>query len=196
MVANPGKNCPESLQGELGLNFSFKSSYFHDSIDTTFIWSKTAMMTITFYTYPMKSGQDFCSPQGDCVCVCVCVCVWKRERDTEIIVKCAEFGLGRKILGILWCLLSPIRLQPHGLYPTRLLCLWARILEWVVISSSRVSSRPRDQTPCLLCLLHWQVDFFFYHCAILWHFMIVESIYINCTCSCFEKNLLASFIKF
>ena len=73
----------------------------------------------------------------------------------------------------------------------------ARILEWVVISSFRVSSRPRDQTPCLLCLLHWQVDFFFfYHCAILWHFMIVESIYINCTCSCFEKDLLASFTKF
>ena len=26
--------------------------------------------------------------------------------------------------------------------------------------------------------------------------MIVESIYINCTCSCFEKDLLASFTKF
>ena len=31
----------------------------------------------------------------------------------------------------------------------------ARILEWVAISSSRGSSRPRDQTH-LLCLLHWQ----------------------------------------
>ena len=40
-------------------------------------------------------------------------------------------------------------LQPSGLQSTRLLCpgiLQARILEWVVISSSRGSSRPRDQT--------------------------------------------------
>ena len=33
--------------------------------------------------------------------------------------------------------------------------LWARILEWVLTSSSRGSSQPRD---CLSCLLHWQVD--------------------------------------
>ena len=33
--------------------------------------------------------------------------------------------------------------------------LQARILEWVVISSSRGSSRPRDQT---LHHLHWQAD--------------------------------------
>ena len=31
----------------------------------------------------------------------------------------------------------------------------ARILEWVVMSSSRRSSRPRDETLCLLHLLHW-----------------------------------------
>ena len=40
-------------------------------------------------------------------------------------------------------------LQPNGLQSTRLLCpgiLQARILEWVVISYSRGSSRPRDQT--------------------------------------------------
>ena len=40
-------------------------------------------------------------------------------------------------------------LRPHGLLPTRLLCLWisqARILEWVAISYSRGSSQPRDQT--------------------------------------------------
>ena len=37
---------------------------------------------------------------------------------------------------------------PHGLQPARLLChgiLQARILEWVAISFSRGSSRPRDQ---------------------------------------------------
>ena len=33
----------------------------------------------------------------------------------------------------------------------------ARILEWVAISSSRESSRPRVSS-CLLCLLHWQAD--------------------------------------
>ena len=40
-------------------------------------------------------------------------------------------------------------LGPHGLQPTRFLCPWdfpARILEWVAISFSRRSSRPRDQT--------------------------------------------------
>ena len=139
-----------------------------------------AMMKITFYTYLMKSGQDFCSPQGDsvCVCVCVCVCVWReRERDTEIIVKCAEFGLGRKMLGILWCLFSPNRLQPHGLYPTRLLCPWnfSKQEYWNGLSfpppgclpnlgifPTQGSSQPRNQTPCLLRLLHWQVDFFFF----------------------------------
>ena len=41
--------------------------------------------------------------------------------------------------------------RPHGLQPTRLLCLWpgifqARVLEWVAISFSRRSSWPRDRT--------------------------------------------------
>ena len=39
-------------------------------------------------------------------------------------------------------------------------CLWnfpARILEWIAISSSRGSSRPRDQI-WVLHLLHWQTD--------------------------------------
>ena len=34
--------------------------------------------------------------------------------------------------------------------------LQARILEWVAMPSSKGSSRPRDQPPHLLCLLHWQ----------------------------------------
>ena len=36
--------------------------------------------------------------------------------------------------------------------------LQARILEWVVISYSKGSFQPRDQTHCLLRLLHWQAD--------------------------------------
>ena len=35
--------------------------------------------------------------------------------------------------------------------------LQARILEWVAITSSWESSQPKNQTPCLLHLLHWQV---------------------------------------
>ena len=38
----------------------------------------------------------------------------------------------------------------HGILQTRL-------LEWVAISFSRGSSRPRDQTRVSFCLLHWQV---------------------------------------
>ena len=34
--------------------------------------------------------------------------------------------------------------------------LQARILQWIAMPSSRGSSRPRDQTHYLLCLLHWQ----------------------------------------
>ena len=36
--------------------------------------------------------------------------------------------------------------------------LQARIPEWIAISFSRGSSQPRDRTPCLLHLLHWQAD--------------------------------------
>ena len=36
--------------------------------------------------------------------------------------------------------------------------LQAGILEWVAISFSRQSSRPRGPS-CILCLLHWQVDY-------------------------------------
>ena len=35
--------------------------------------------------------------------------------------------------------------------------LQARILEWVVMSSSSGSSLPMGSSPCLLCPLHWQV---------------------------------------
>ena len=44
---------------------------------------------------------------------------------------------------------SPLGSSVHGI-------LQARILEWVAISSSRGSSRPRDRTHISLHLLHWQ----------------------------------------
>ena len=52
-------------------------------------------------------------------CVCVCLCISSSVMSDY-----------------LW---------PHGLQPTRLLCSW-NSLEWVAISFSRESSRPRDQT--------------------------------------------------
>ena len=68
-------------------------------------------------------------------------------------------------------------LQPHELQPTRLLCpqiFQARILLWVVISSSRESSWPRDQIPvsCIgrQILYHWatrEVHFYKYKLLIL-----------------------------
>ena len=50
-------------------------------------------------------------------------------------------------------------LQPYRLYPPGSSVhgiLQARILEWVVTSSSRGSCQPRDRSPGLLCLLRWQ----------------------------------------
>ena len=46
----------------------------------------------------------------------------------------------------------------HGIFP-------ARLLEWVAISCSRGSSRPRDRTH-VLCLLHWQVGSLPLHCQV------------------------------
>ena len=48
-------------------------------------------------------------------------------------------------------------LWTHRLWPARLLCPWdfpVKILEWVAISSSRDSSRPRDRTliSCISCI--------------------------------------------
>ena len=49
--------------------------------------------------------------------------------------------------------------RPYGLWPARLLSPQdspGKNTEWVAISFSRGSSWPRDQTPHLLHLLHWQ----------------------------------------
>ena len=50
-------------------------------------------------------------------------------------------------------------LRPFGLRPTRLFSayrmLQARLSEWVAMPSSKGSSRHRDRTLHLLCLLHW-----------------------------------------
>ena len=49
----------------------------------------------------------------------------------------------------LWTVYCQDSLEVHGI-------LQARILEWVAMPSSRVSSNPRESNLCLLCLLHRQ----------------------------------------
>ena len=58
--------------------------------------------------------------------------------------------------GIVSCSDVSDYLQPHRLYPARLLCPWnhpARTLEWVAILFSRGSSQPRKriQVSCIAC---------------------------------------------
>ena len=59
------------------------------------------------------------------------------------------------MLSHVWHFVTPIDCSPPGSSVHGI--LQARIPEWVVISFSRGSSRPRDQTASLTCLLHWQV---------------------------------------
>ena len=63
-----------------------------------------------------------------CVCVCVCVCVYAQSRPTL----CNPMDY------------SPPGSSVHGI-------LQARILEWVAISYSKLSSCPRGQT-CISCI--------------------------------------------
>ena len=53
-------------------------------------------------------------------------------------------------------------LRPHGLQPSRLLCLWDSpgkniVAEWVIMPSSRGSSRPKDRTHSsyVSCIGRW-----------------------------------------
>ena len=55
-------------------------------------------------------------------------------------------------VGLTLC--NPIDCRPPGSSVHGI--LQARILEWVAMPSSRVSSQPGDQTHVSLCLLHWQ----------------------------------------
>ena len=70
-----------------------------------------------------------------CVCVCVCVCVHARMHTQSCPTLCNPIDC------------SPPGSSIHGIPQ-------ARILEWVVISYSRGSSRPRDRTQvsCISCI--------------------------------------------
>ena len=69
-------------------------------------------------------------------CVCMCMCAHS----------VAQLGLP---------LCNPMDCSPQSSSVHQM--VQERIQEWVAISSSKGSSRPRDRT-CLLCLLHLQVD--------------------------------------
>ena len=68
----------------------------------------------------------------ECVCVCVCVCVCACASAQSCLTLCEPVDR------------SPPDLSAHGISQER-------ILEWVAISFSRGSSRPRDQT-CISCI--------------------------------------------
>ena len=87
------------------------------------------------------------------VSVCVCVCVRERERDRE------KLSVGNGEMHVVMCacsvvqscltLCDPLDCSPpssnvHGIFQTR-------TLEWIAVSSSRASSRPRDQS-CISCI--------------------------------------------
>ena len=84
--------------------------------------------------------------------VCVCVCV--RVRVYACMCACSVAQLFQTLCNLLAC--SPPGSSVHGI-------LQARILEWIAISSSRGSSRPRDQIHISWssCIGRWIL----YHCT-------------------------------
>ena len=80
-----------------------------------------------------------------------------RELNSENCVDVGEKGNAC----VFSCSVVSDSLKPRGLcsLPGSSVCgiSQARILQWLAISSSRGSSRSRDQT-CLLRLLHWQAN--------------------------------------
>ena len=77
---------------------------------------------------------------GGCVCVCLCVCV------CVCVCLCVCVSVSVSVLVIQWypTLCNPMDCSPPGSSVHGILL--ARILEWVAISFSRGSSRPRDRT--------------------------------------------------
>ena len=80
------------------------------------------------------------------VCVNVCECVW------VCVCECACVSVSVCVY-VYVCLVMTSSLQPHGLVVRSSVhgTFQAHILEWVAISSSRASSRPRDRI-CISCL--------------------------------------------
>ena len=81
----------------------------------------------------------------------MCVCV------TKYVCTCGNMCVHAKLLQSYLTLCDSMDCGPPGLTVHGI--LQAGILEWIAVSSSRGSSRPRrDWTCCLLHLLHWQAD--------------------------------------
>ena len=82
------------------------------------------MVVSIYQCYSLSSSH---SP-GEIVCVCVCVCVCAHVLTQSYPTLCSP--MNRKLPGS----------SVHGIFQ-------ARLLEWVAISYSRGSSRPKDLTP-------------------------------------------------
>ena len=74
-----------------------------------------------------------------CICVCMCVCVHTCARDQSCLTLC----------NLMNCSLPGFSV--HGIFQ-------ARILEQVATSYSRGIFPTQGSNPCILPLLHWQVD--------------------------------------
>ena len=77
------------------------------------------------------------------------------EHWALVLVKLSDSCMCSKSLHLRPTLCKPMDYSPPGSSVHGI--LQARILEWVAISSSRGSSQPRNQTSCLLPLLHCRV---------------------------------------
>ena len=90
------------------------------------------------------------------------LCSYRTQNSCKYFAKNCRFWAKQKLGNFIYickiccccCLIAkscPTLLQPHGLWPARLLCpngiSQARILKWVAISFSRVSSWPKIWTP-------------------------------------------------
>ena len=75
------------------------------------------------------------------------------ERDL-LFVLCLRACMHAKLFQSCPTLCNPVDYSPPGSFVYG--DSSAKIPELVTMPSPRKSSRPRDQTPCLLCLLHWQ----------------------------------------
>ena len=126
----------------------------HKAAPPPTVASEECLYKKSFCANTLKTEMAFCS-----YCFCRRRCSLVITSPALALLRVCRVPLGSTWLWALeWflcCLVPksrPTLLRPHGLQPTRLLCLWdfpgknTGVLEGVAISSSRESSRPRDRT--------------------------------------------------
>ena len=116
--------------------------------------------------------QDTLSAAAICSGCCLrSVSLGPSNRDNNLSFLC----MAAQLLSHVRCFYDPVDCSPpgssaHGIFQ-------ARILEWVAISSSRGSSRPRDQTriSCISCTGRWILG----HCT-TWQAPLTSAACIYC----------------